>query len=131
MTFKTENIIEITWIVKEYALKGYLECIPYADLKEIINEISDKFEILHTDTDWNELDYPEEIIKFTNKEIAIELWCRLENVPIDPDTEEIEEDWNCFLKGTFREDICHWFEENFKVSIAEDLMNYTKGEENI
>ena len=41
---------------------------------------------------------------------------------MNPDTEEIEESWNGFLNGTFREDIWHWFEETFYVSVAEDLM---------
>ncbi len=122
MTFKTENLIEITWIIKEYALAGNLECIPYTEIKEIIDTLSDKFETIHSNTDWNELDYTEEICNFTNKEIALELWHRFGNVPINQDTEEIEEEWNGFLRGTFREDIWHWFEETFYVSVAEDLM---------
>lgn len=122
MTFKTENIIEITWIVKEYAMNGNLLCIPYTELKEIIDTISDRFETLHCNTDWNELDYSEEICNFTNKEIALELWHRFGDVPMDPDTEELEEFWNGFFYGTFREDIWHWFEETFHVSVAEDLI---------
>lgn len=124
MTFKTENIIEITWIVKEYALDKNLQCIPHTELKEIIDTLSDKFEILHCNTDWNELDYSEEICNFTNKEIALELWRRFGNVPMNLNTEEIEEDWNGFLHGTHREDIWHWFEEKFYISVAEDLMGH-------
>lgn len=127
MTFKTENIIEITWIIKEYALANQLECIPYEELKEIIDTLSDKFETLHCNTDWNELVYPEEICNFTNKEIALELWHRFGDVPMNPDTEEIEENWNGFLGGTFREDIWHWFEQTFHISVAEDLMGQGKG----
>lgn len=122
MTFKTENIIEITWIVKEYALDKNLQCIPYTELKEIIDALSDKFETLHCNIVWNDFDYSEEICNFTNKEIALELWRRFGDVPMNPDTEEIEEDWNGFLRGTFREDIWHWFEETFDISVAEDLM---------
>jgi len=70
----------------------------------------------------NELDYSEEICNFTNKEIALELWHRFGDVLMDPDTEKLEECWNGFLPGTFREDIWHWFEETFHVSVAEDLM---------
>lgn len=92
MTFKTENIIEITWIVKEYALDKNLQCIPYTELKEIIDALSDKFETLHCNIVWNDLDYSEEICNFTNKEIALELWRRFGDVPMNPDTEEIEED---------------------------------------
>ena len=122
MTFKTENLIEITWIIKEYAMNRNLLCIPYTELKETIDTLSDKFETVHYNTDWNELDYSEEIAKFTNKEMALELWHRFEEVPMNPDTEKIEEDWNGFLHGTFREDIWRWFEGTFGVSVAEDLM---------
>lgn len=41
---------------------------------------------------------------------------------MNPETEEIEEEWHGFSVGTFREDIWHWFEETFNVSVAEDLM---------
>jgi len=41
---------------------------------------------------------------------------------MNPETDEIEEEWHGFPAGTFREDIWHWFEEKFNVSVAEDLM---------
>lgn len=47
------------------------------------------------------------------------LWEEFGEVPMSPDTEEIEEDWNGFLSGTHREDIWRWFEETFSVSVAE------------
>lgn len=126
MTFKTENIIEITWIVSQYNYGRNLSCIPYTELKEIIDTLSEKFEKLHCNTDWNELDYSEEIVKFTHKEIALELWRRFGDVPMNPNTEKIEEDWNGFLHGTFREDIWRWFEGTFNISVAEDLMGQSK-----
>lgn len=51
-----------------------------------------------------------------------ELWAAFGDVPMDPQTECIEEEWNHFPAGTFREDIWHWFEREFGVSVAEDLM---------
>lgn len=53
---------------------------------------------------------------------AKELWMEFGDVPMNPETEEIEEEWHGFSVGTFREDIWHWFEENFNVSVVEDLM---------
>lgn len=53
---------------------------------------------------------------------AKELWMEFGDVPMNPETEEIEEEWHGFPAGTFREDIWHWFEETFNVSVAEDLM---------
>ena len=64
----------------------------------------------------------EEIDNFTNKELAKELWSRFGDVPMNPETEEIECDWNGFKEGTHREEIWHLFEETFDVSVAEDLM---------
>lgn len=53
---------------------------------------------------------------------AKELWVQFGEIPTNPETECIEEEWHGFSAGTFREDIWHWFEENFNVSVAEDLM---------
>lgn len=53
---------------------------------------------------------------------ARELWIEFTNVPMDPETECIKVDWHGFLAGTNREEICHWFEEEFNVSVVGDLM---------
>lgn len=50
------------------------------------------------------------------------LWNDFGNVPMNPDTECIEEDWHGFPAGTFREDIWHWFEDAFDICVATDLM---------
>lgn len=52
-----------------------------------------------------------------------ELWCSLTDIPMNPKTECIEKDWECFKAGTNREEIWHWFEETFNVSVAEDLIS--------
>lgn len=56
------------------------------------------------------------------KNNAKELWETLEDVPMNPETECIEEDWHIFKAGTHREEIWHWFEKEFGISVAEDLM---------
>ncbi len=48
-----------------------------------------------------------------------DLWEELGEVPMNPETEEIEEPWKHFLPGTHREDIWHWFEKQFDISVAE------------
>lgn len=48
-----------------------------------------------------------------------DLWEEFGKVSMNPDIEEIEEDWNGFLSGTHREDILRWFEETFSISVAE------------
>lgn len=58
---------------------------------------------------------------------VMELWQELGDVPINPDTEEIEVEWHSFPAGTHREKIWHWFEKTFQVSVGRDLM-YEKPE---
>ena len=50
-----------------------------------------------------------------------ELWNEFGDVPMNPETECIEEAWRGFPAGTNREEIWHWFEETFDVCVA-DLM---------
>ena len=61
---------------------------------------------------------------FTNwKQTYIkDLWDDFGEVSMNPETEEIEEPWRHFLPGTHKEEIWHWFEEQFNISVAEDLM---------
>lgn len=50
------------------------------------------------------------------------LWDKLEDHPYDPETECITEPYIVFPAGTHREEIWRWFEKQFSISIAEDLM---------
>lgn len=51
-----------------------------------------------------------------------DLWDELGDLPMDPETECMEAPFQHFPAGTFREDIWHWFEEKFDLSVATDLM---------
>ncbi len=48
-------------------------------------------------------------------------WKILGDIPVN-DSEEIEEFFLHFPIGTHREEIWHWIEEEFNVSVATDLM---------
>lgn len=120
--YRTDNIIELSWIVGESMSNKEIGNIESHDLKQFIIESAEKFEELHPDSDWNELDYFEEIYKFGRLELAKMLWRNFGDVLVNPETECIEEQWCGFIPGTFREDIWHWFEECFNLSVAEDLM---------
>lgn len=50
-----------------------------------------------------------------------ELWEEFGSVPMNPKAECIEEPWCSFPVGTHREEIWHWFEERFDISVT-DLM---------
>ena len=50
----------------------------------------------------------------------LELWEKLSDIPID-ENECIEEEFEHFPKGVFREDVWHWFETHFDVRVY-DLM---------
>lgn len=49
------------------------------------------------------------------------LWNKLGDIPIDKE-ECIEKEFLHFEIGTHREIIWYWFEEEFNLSVAEDLM---------
>ena len=49
------------------------------------------------------------------------LWQDFGDIPMEPETECIEESWHGFPAGTHREKIWHWFEETFDISVAADL----------
>lgn len=61
------------------------------------------------------------------KAIAEALWETLGAVPVHHDgtldDECLAEDWLIFTAGTHREEVWHWFEEYFDMSVADDLMN--------
>lgn len=40
-----------------------------------------------------------------------DMWRRFADVPMNPETECIEEDWHIFPAGTNRMEIWHWFDE--------------------
>lgn len=40
-----------------------------------------------------------------------DLWKTLTDVPMNPETEDMDEDWFIFPKGTNRESIWYWFDE--------------------
>lgn len=60
-----------------------------------------------------------------NMDAVRRLWGNLEDVIIDED-ERLIDRWgdrvHGFDKGTHREEIWHWFEETFCISVADDLM---------
>jgi hypothetical protein len=55
------------------------------------------------------------------KDISITLWEVLGDIPIN-DREEIEKPFLHFKIGTPRENIWHWFESTFNLSVSIDLM---------
>lgn len=47
-----------------------------------------------------------------------DLWKTLTDVPMNPETEDMDEDWFIFPKGTNRESIWHWFDEQHSKGIG-------------
>ena len=60
-------------------------------------------------------------------EIAKKLWDELGDIPVNEDM-ELDEEFNpenydaVFEIGTDCEEVWHWFEETFNLSVAKDLM---------
>lgn len=46
------------------------------------------------------------------------LWEQFADVPVDPDTEKLEEQYIHFPAGTDREDVWHWFDERHSKGVA-------------
>lgn len=59
--------------------------------------------------------------KYTDNELE-KLWCNLSNISINED-EEIEESFLFFDKGTLREDIWKWFDEEYSKGVAYLMYN--------
>ena len=53
-----------------------------------------------------------------DKNIIKELWENFGDVPMNPETECIDDFWGRFIPGDHREDVWHWFEDTFGVSVA-------------
>lgn len=50
--------------------------------------------------------------------VVEELWDNLADVPIDPETEELDEPYYIWPKGTDKEDIWHWVDEHHSKGVA-------------
>ena len=60
--------------------------------------------------------------EYRRSEYIRDLWMDFDDVPMNPDTECIEEEWSGFTAGTHREEIWTWFEETCGISVAKNLM---------
>lgn len=54
----------------------------------------------------------------SEKQRVEELWEQFSDIPMDPETETMEEPFLHFPAGTSREDIWHWFDVNHPGGIA-------------
>lgn len=62
---------------------------------------------------------PEVLKEYVTYDSLLEdLWKTLTDVPINPDTEDMEENWFIFPKGTNREEIWDWFDEQHSKGIG-------------
>lgn len=56
---------------------------------------------------------------YTSRDALIEdLWKTLSDVPMNPNTEDMEEEWFIFPKGTNGETIWNWFDENHSKGVG-------------
>lgn len=47
-----------------------------------------------------------------------DLWAEFGDIPMDPETEQMEEEFLGFPAGTHREEIWHWFDERHSKGVA-------------
>lgn len=55
--------------------------------------------------------------KFSDMELEL-MWMAFGDVPMNPETEEIEEDFFIWKKGTNREEIWHWFDYKYSEGVG-------------
>lgn len=58
-----------------------------------------------------------EVLKVRDRKLE-QLWAEFTDVPMDPETECMEEKFLHFAKGTHREVIWHWFDERYSKGVA-------------
>ena len=93
---------------------------------DYLTQCGDEYEIEELNAKLEEAN--EELEELDNLNKAKQVWDELTDVPMDPETECIESDWKQFPAGTHREEIWHWIEDTYNVSVAEDLMFYEEPE---
>ncbi len=95
------------------AVPGYLGCGlgggDWETVYRILQEISEKYQAKIT-------------IYYIPDSLRM-LWDDFGNVLMDPETECIEKEWHGFPSGTHREEIWHWFEETFQISVAKEFFH--------
>lgn len=60
-----------------------------------------------------------------------DLWNAFSDIPLNPDTEETEVAFLDFPKGTFKEEIWHWFEKELKTSVHDLMYEQNKVDEEL
>ena len=78
----------------------------------------------------NGLNYSEEFLDdedtvYTDEQLEA-FWSRFGDVPMDPETERMEDDFLSFPQGTHREEIWHWFDKRHSKGVAFLLYGETK-----
>lgn len=105
---------------EEFYDKQYDAIMKYCKEKKFILNDTDLFCIVNRGLN--------ESYEFQRAEYIKNLWLEFGNIPMNPDTECIEEEWNGFAAGTHREEIWIWFEEFYGISVAKDLMGLQEKE---
>ncbi len=54
---------------------------------------------------------------FSDLELEV-LWNSFKTVPINPDTERLEESWNEFNKGTSKWTVLKWFDKRYSKGVG-------------
>jgi hypothetical protein len=93
---------------------------------EMEDEISDTIAVCITYY-FEQHNIPKQVYVEINKDKEIEaLWNEFGDIPMNPETEEIEQDWNGFTAGTNREDIWHWFDERHSKGVGWLMNDYER-----
>ena len=81
---RTENVIEIAWVVSDLINSKKTYELPSEILKKLIVDFADKFESIYGDTDWKEKAYYDEIEKFAQEEFSLYFLNEFGDIPVTP-----------------------------------------------
>lgn len=106
LTTEEENIVRISF------LNGQ---------NTVYNDIIQRTAVIEEEVEQSKADNK----KLDSRIKALEAWLEFGDVPVDED-DNTESEFKHFPVGTSKFDIWHWFEDEFDVSVAEDLMEVGK-----
>ena len=105
----------------------YLRTVPPEDIVSEVFETLDDFRLSGEEYEDEYAYYEDYLIERTEPNISTlqerdakleRLWDKLADVPMNPETEEMEEPFLHFPVGTNREDIWHWFDERHSKGVV-------------
>ena len=122
--FRHRKAVKIQWDVdwedddEDVSLQSEMSIPDNIDDEDIADYLSDQTGFCHFGFDVVETDQEAtaRTRSYTDEELE-NLWLQFGNIPMDPESETMEDSFLDFPAGTHREDIWHWFDERYSKGV--------------